>query len=93
MKANVNYKLANIETCAQLPPTIAHLTFDSTEECRMKPLLLCYLCHNQTVERHVKLVTKASLQLARFEGRDGIIRQKIKSRSLLKKFGTKMQFT
>jgi len=59
----------------------------------MKSLLLYYPCHNQTVERHVKLFTEASAQVAGFERRDGIIRQKIKSRSLMKKFDTKMQFT
>jgi len=69
------------------------LTNDSIEDCRVKPLLLYHPCHNQTVERHVKLVTEASAQAAGFERQDGVIRQKIKSRSLMKKFDTKMQFT
>ena len=93
MKADVYYNLANIETCSQQPPAIAHLTNDSIEECRMKPLLLYYPCHNHTVERHVKLDTEASLQVVGFKRRDGFIRQKIKSRSLMKSFDTKMQFT
>jgi len=58
----------------------------------MKPLLLYHPCHNKSVERHVKLVTEASAQVAGLERRDGIIRQKIKSRSLMKNFDTKMQF-
>ena len=49
-------------------------------------------CHNQSVERHVKMVTEAAAQVEGFERRDGLIRQKIKSRKLLKKFGTKVQF-
>ena len=93
MKADVYYQLANIETCSQKPSAIAHLTDDSIEECWMKHLLLYYPCHNQTVERHVKLVTEASLQIAGSKRRNGIIRQKIKFRSLIKKFDTKMQFT
>ena len=93
MKADVYYKLVNIETCSQQPPAIAHLTNDSIEECRMKPLFLYRPWHNQTVKRQVKLVTEASLQVAKFKRRDGIIRQKIKSRRLMKKFDKKMQFT
>ena len=85
------YQLAKIETCSQRPAAIAHLTNDSTEECPMKPLLLYYPCHNQTVEQHVNLVTEVSLQVAGFK--QDIIKQKIKSRSLMKKFDTKMQFT
>ena len=54
--------------------------------------MLHHPCHNQSVERHVKLVTEASAQVEGFARRDGIIRQKIKSRKLLKTFNTKMQF-
>ena len=93
MKADVYYQLADIETWSQQPPEIAHLTKDSIEDCRMKPLLLYHPCHNQTVEQHVKLVTEASAQVPGFQRREGIIRQKIKSRSLMTKFDTKMQFT
>ena len=44
------------------------------------------------VERHVKMVTEATAQVEGFERRDGLIRQKIKFRKLLKKFDTKVQF-
>jgi len=90
---NVYFQLADIETFSQQPPANAHLTNDSIEDCRMKPSLLYHPCHNQTVERHVKLVTEASAQVAGFERRDGIIGQKIKSRNLMKTFDTRMQFT
>ena len=93
VKANVYYQLADIETCSQQPPAIALLTNDSIKDSRMKPLFLYHSCHNQTVERHEKLVTEAIAQVAGFERRDVIIRQKIKFRSLVKKFDTKMQFT
>ena len=93
VKADVYYQLANIKTCSQQPRAIAHLTKDSIKECRMKPLLLYHPCHNQIVERHIKLVTEASLQIAGFKRRDGLIRQKMKSCGLIKKFDTKMPFT
>ena len=95
MKADVYYQLANIETCSQQPPAIAHLTNDSIEEGRIKRLLLHHPCHNQTVERTACKTGYRSvlIQVAGFKRRDGLIRQKIKSRSLMKKFDTKMQFT
>ena len=57
-----------------------------------KTMQLDHPCHNQCVERHVKTVTEAAAQVEGFERRDGLIRQKIKSRKLLKKFDTKVQF-
>ena len=49
------------------------------EQCRIRPLQLDHPCHNQCVERHVKMVTEAAAQVEGFERRDGLIRQKIKS--------------
>ena len=49
-------------------------------------------CHNQAVERHVKAVTEVSGQVVGYERRDGLIRQKLKSRMIIKKFDTKQQF-
>ena len=49
-------------------------------------------CHNQAVERHIKVVTEASMLVYGFERRDGLIRQKLKSRKLMKCFNTKKQF-
>ena len=74
------------------PPAIEHLTDTEIEQCRARPLKLDHPCHNQSVERHVKLVTEASAQVEGFARRDGMIQQKIKSRKLLKTFNTKMQF-
>ena len=42
----------------------------------MKPLLSYHPCLNLTVERHVEVVTEASTQIAGFERRDEITRQK-----------------
>ena len=55
-------------------------------------LELAHPCHNQAVERHVKLVAEASMLVAGFERRDGMIRQKIKSRKLMPSSNTKKRF-
>ena len=92
LKANSYYKMVNLTSCHQQPPAIRHLSDSEIEQCRVKSLELNYPCHNQSVERHVKMVTEAAPQVEGFERRDGLIRQKIKSRKLLEKFETKVQF-
>lgn len=49
-------------------------------------------CHTQTVERHIKLVTEASSSVCGQVRRDGFIRSKIKSKSLVPKFETKKEY-
>ena len=75
------------------PPVIKHLTDAELEAIRTNPLRLSHPCHNQHVERHIKLVTEAATQVCGFDRRDGLIRQKLKSRKIMKKFDTKHQFT
>ena len=93
MEADTYYELVDLEICQQQPPAIRHLSDSEIEDCRMKPLILHHPCHNQTVKRHVKLVTEGSAQVTGFERRDELLHQKIRSRKLLKKFDTKMQFS
>jgi len=57
-----------------------------------KPLVLLHPCHNQAVQRHVKLVTEAASVVTRYENRDGMIRRNIQSRLLMSKFDSKQQF-
>jgi hypothetical protein len=59
----------------QEPPAICNFTDLQIENLRNQPLFLNHPCHNQSVERHVKLVTEASSQVVGFERRDGFIRQ------------------
>ena len=92
LEADTYYELADLEICQQRSPAIRHLSDSEIEDSRMKPLILHHSCHNQTVERHVKLVTEASAQVTGFERRDGLIRQKIRSRKLLKKLTLKCNF-
>ena len=48
--------------------------------------------HTVKLERHVKLVTEASSQVCGIDRRDGLIRQKLKSRQIMKKFHSKHHF-
>jgi len=57
-----------------------------------KLLVLQHPCHNQAVERHIKLVTEAASVVTGYEKRDGMILQKIQSRLLMSKFDSKQQF-
>ena len=93
LEAKTYYTLVNLKGQELIqPPAVRSLTDAEIDEIRNTPLKLNYPCHNQTVERHVKVVTEASAQVVGFERRDGLIRQKLKSRKLMKKFTSKQQF-
>jgi len=70
------------------------MDLDDTSIAQMltKPLVLQHPRHNQAVESHVELVTKAASVVTGYEKRDGMIRQNIKSRLLMTKFDSKQQF-
>ena len=74
------------------PPYTMNMPVYEIEAFIENPLDLAQPCHNQAVERHVKLVTEASAATSNFSRRDGMTRQKIKSRKLMPAFDTKRQF-
>ena len=74
------------------PPALKHLLNKETEAFQQHKLNLELPCHNYAVERHIKLVFEASAAVTGFKNRDGLIRQKIGSRKLIKTFITKKQF-
>ena len=74
------------------PPATQHLSTEAIKDILESPLTLCHPCYNQSVERHIKLITEASTTVASYKSCDGLIRQRIKSRRLMKKFETKRQF-
>ena len=90
VKATHFYELTNLDSIKDIsqPPAV----MDLDAQMLTKPLVLQHPCHNQAVERHVKLVTEAALVVTRFEKQDGMIRQKIQSRLLMSKFDSKQQF-
>jgi hypothetical protein len=79
------------------PPLLAELTNNQLWEIVDDPAhhlneIRSYPCHTQAVERHVKLVTEASLAFSSMDRRNGSIRAKIQSRSKLPKFDTKKDY-
>jgi len=70
------------------------MDLDDTSIAQMltKPLVLQHRCHNQAVERRIKLVTEAASVVTGCEKQDGMIHQKIQSRLLMSKFDSKQRF-
>ena len=50
------------------------------------------ICHTQSVERHIKLVTEASSLVCNHESRKGLIRNKLSSRATMPCFNAKSQY-
>lgn len=91
--AKAYYQLSSLNVQEmQEPPALRDLKNEDIEAIRQNKLMLEHPCHNQAVERHIKLVTEASAIVAGFEKRDGLIRLKIRSQKLMKTFDTKKQF-
>jgi len=87
------YELTNLDSIKNIsqPPTMTDLDDTLISQMLTKPLVLQHPCHNQAVERHVKLITEAALVVTGYEKRDGMIRKKIQSRLLISKFDSKQQ--
>ena len=71
------------------PPTTTCMSDNALQQLATNKLELNYPCHNQAVERHNQLVTEAATAVEDFDQRDGMIRQKIKSRRLMPCYDTK----
>ena len=74
------------------PPMLKHLLNKEIEAFQQHILNLEHPYYNQAVERHIKLVSEALAAVAEFKNRNGLIRQKIQSRKLMKTFNTEKQF-
>ena len=84
-KAQSYHGMANIdaEKIAEAP-LLQSLSFMEIQNLRGAPLKASRPCHNQAVKRHFKLVTEASSITTGFASRNGLIKQRIKSRHLMK---------
>ena len=72
------------------PAVTATMPADEVRACLDSPLELpAWPCHGQSIERTVKKVSEASLQVAGFEKRDGWIRAADDSRKSLPRMETK----
>ena len=88
--ANTYYSLSSLSLKdMHEPPALKHSLNKEIEVFQQHKLNLEHPCQNQSVERHIKLVSEASVAVAGFKNRDGLIRQKIRSRKLTKTFNTK----
>ena len=72
-------------------PAVMNMSDDDLEKLSTNKLKITHPCHNQAVERHVKLVSKVSMSFEGFGKRDGMIRQGIKSPMLMPCYNTKKQ--
>ena len=75
-----------------IPPILQQLNYNEIQNLRLIPFSSKHECHSQNVERHIKLVTEASSAVAGHDRRDGLIRNKIRSRKLMKNFECKRSF-
>ena len=92
IEANNFYDMIDFSDEVYEPPLLTRFKNNEIEELDSRPLKLLHPCHNQAVERHVKLVTEAARKVATFSRRDGLIRQRIRSRKIMKRFDCKNQF-
>ena len=60
------------------PAALKHLLNKKIEAFQQRKVNLEHPCHNQAVERHIKLVFEASAAVAEFKNRDRLIGQKIR---------------
>lgn len=79
------------------PPMLAKITTEHIATLLEDKALpefeyLKFPCHTQSVERCIKLVTEAAGKVCGHENHDGFIRTTLKSRALMQKFDTKLQF-
>ena len=74
------------------PPLTINLSDEQNRGAVSTPIIYQHPCHSQVVERHVRLVSQASSCVSSFDRRDGMIRQRIKSHSLMKTFDCKGQY-
>lgn len=91
--ADAYYKLVDMDIAnITEPPIIMSYTDAEVRGFRDQKLVLKHPCHNQAVERHIKVVSESSSKVVGNWRRDGLIRQKLKSRRLIKRYDTKNQY-
>lgn len=95
-KATTYYDLIDWQNCElSEPPILASISNDNLNQLiNTVPEmdLVKFPCHTQAVERHVKIVSEASLSVSGKESRDGYVMAKLQSRSEMPVFETKKDF-
>ena len=84
LNAEFYHKLINLnEHDVKEPPAKKQHNDLEIEKIKEKPLFFKHPCHNQAVKIHIKVITKASMSVVRFQRHGGIARQKLRSRKLM----------
>ena len=87
------HKLSDINSeHVKEPPLTQDLSNEMLKEIVTSPLSFHHPCHSQAVERHIRRVSEASGLVSTFARRDGLIRQRIRSRKLVNRCETKRDF-
>ena len=91
-KASSYYEMTPSTQWQSIPPILQQLNYNEIQNLRLNPFSSKHECHSQNVERHIKSVTEASSAVAGHDRRDGLIRNKIRSRKLMNSFESKRSF-
>lgn len=98
-KANVYYEIIDWSSCdIYVPPVLNYLNVVEIQDMVKNKKIPAewefsrFPCHTPSVERMVKLVTKASSKVYGFQNRNNFIKATLKSRSAMPKFETKKDF-
>ena len=91
-KAKVYHKLININHATTDPPLLRNMSNVDIENITKDQLKLKHPYHNQGVERTIKVISDASARVVGKERRDGVIRQTVKSRKLIKSYNKKSDY-
>ena len=98
LDATTYYDMINWQECQLTePPITVRLSDDEVSkfalgDSQTVDFIQHFPCHTQAVERAIKLVTEASLSVAGEQQRDGLIKNKLTSRSKMAKFDSKKDF-
>ena len=91
-KALSYYQMTPLSQWKTPSPVLKHFNNDFMKFVEQIPLKLKFECHSQNIERHVKTVTEAAGAVCGHDQRDKHIRNKIKSRKLMKSYTSKKYF-
>ena len=97
-KPIINFKASSYEMTPSSqwrtqPPVLKEYNNTLIRSLEQILLRLDFECHSQNIERHVKTVTEAAAAVCGHNRRNGNIRNKIKSRKLMKSFVSTKYFT
>ena len=91
-KASTYYEMTSSSQWRIQPSVLKKYNYSFIRSPEQIPLRLDFECHSQNIVRHVKTVTEAAAVVCDHDQRDENIRNKIKSRKLMKSVKSKTYF-